>query len=193
MLHFVRVLGEAETRGDLPSAVRAFLVTRGFRERNSIGTQLEFQRSSQLATIFALDPARWRIDLSIDTRVRTAQMFVHTDGQIVTPREHRYFEMFFDELLTVMAPEKAPSTAVAVWGDQPLSRRAARAALNENVAVMIGFFMSLPTLTILLHAVVAVPMLWAILWAFGGSVAIAYACLFSVKNRATRSPSSNPQ
>lgn len=187
MLHFVRALGESGSHGHVAAVVRSFLASRGFRERGSIGTQLEFRRSSQLATVFALDPARWRIDLSIDTRSRTAQMFVLTDGQIVTPREYRYFEMFFEELVAVMAPEQASETALALRDDQPLSRRAARAAFNENVAVTVGFFMSLPTLTVLLHAVVAVPMLWAIIWAFGGSLAIAYACLFSVKNRAARS------
>lgn len=115
-------------------------------------------------------------------------MVVRTDGQVVTPRERLYFQTFFDELLEVMAPESSARTAMAVWGDQALSRRAARAALNENVAVMFGFFFSFPALIVLLHAAMSIPMIWAICWGFGGSIAIAYACLFSVKNRATSKP-----
>ncbi len=189
VLQFVRVLGPPRHDDvDVAASVRSFLVTRGFREDSVDADSINFRRSSHLATLFAFDPSRWRIDLSIQPAARSVRMLVKTDGQVVTPRERQYFEAFFDELLAVMAPETSARTAVAVWGDQTLSRRAARAALNENVAVMFGFFFSFPALIILLHAAVAVPMLWAIGWAFGGSIAIAYACLFSVKNRASGEP-----
>ena len=116
------------------------------------------------------------------------RMQVHTDGQVVTPRERHYFEAFFAELRAVLEPGTSSATAMTLWGDNAISRRAARAALNENVAVTFGFFFSLPTLIILLKATMAVPMFWAIIWGFIGSIAIAYACLFSVKNRTPRDP-----
>lgn len=192
MLQLVRVLGESrDERFDVTSSVRSFLVTRGFREQpgdpRRSASVLSFRRSNQLATLLAFDPSRWRIDVEIDVRTRSVKMHAHTDGQVVTPRERRYFDAFFEELLTVMTPE-APPRALSIWGEQPLSRRAARAALNENVAVMFGFFLSLPALIILLHTAVAVPILWAICWGFIGSIAIAYACLFSVKNRKRSEP-----
>lgn len=189
VLQFVKELNTpSNTRVDAVAGVRSFLITRGFREDRREPGALKFQRSSQLATLFAFDPSRWRIDLRIEPAGRSVKMMVHTDGQVVTPRERLYFKAFFDEVLAVMSHPGKTSTAMALWGDQTISHRAARAALNENVAVMFGFFFSFPTLIVLLHAAVSVPMIWAICWGFGGSIAIAYACLFSVKNRASSRP-----
>jgi hypothetical protein len=137
--------------------------------------------------VFAFDPSLWRVDISLDASGHRIRMVVHTDGQVVTPRERRYFEALLDELAqAICRPATQAQSALIRAHDHAISQRAARAALNENVAVTFGFLLSFPTLIVLLKAAIGVPTLWAMCWAFGGSLAIAYACLFSVKNRAHR-------
>lgn len=149
--------------------------------------RLSFRRSSHLATFVAFDPSRWLVEITLEPRLHTVQMSVHTDGQVVTPRERRYFEAFFEEILSIISPDEQPAPGgLSIWGEQSLSRRAAREALNENVTVTVALFFSFPVLIVLLHGAVAVPMFWAIPWAFVASLAIAYAWMFSARNRAER-------
>ena len=138
---------------------------------------------NSIATFFAFDPSRWRLDLNVDPELRTAQMFVHTDGQVVTPREKHYFEMFFAEVVAAMAPETMSRTALQLHGTGELSYRAAQAALNENVSTMLGFMLLLPSVILMFHLAMAVPLFWSILWGFGAALAVAYAWLFSFRNR----------
>lgn len=186
MLHYVKVFGIGDASSvEVAKRVRDFLCIRGFRETPRLRSRsLKFSRGTSVATFFAFDPSRWRIDINVDPELRTVQMFVHTDGQVVTPREKHYFDVFFDELLSVLAPERLSSaTALQIHESGALSHRAAQAALNENVSVTFGFLLLLPAAILLFHLAMAVPMFWSIIWGFGASVAVAYAWLFSIKNR----------
>lgn len=185
MLHYVKVVGHGSSSCfEVARNVRSFLATNSFRETPRLRARsLKFSRSSSLTTLFAFDPSRWKIEITVDPELRTAQMFVHTDGQVVTPREKHYFDVFFSELVGVMAPETQSYTALQIQESGNMSACAAQAALNENVATMLGFMLVLPAAILLFHLAVEVPMFWSILWGFGASISVAYSWLFSIRNR----------
>lgn len=160
------------------AAVRRFLLQQKFEQ---VGGE-RFRRSTRLRTMVAFDPSRWQVEVEVNLANKQVDMVVATDGQLVTPRERAYFATLFAELIEHVGAHTA-STELMVREPRSLSRRAAEAALNENVAVTFGFFMSLPIQVGILHFVLAVPMIWAIVSGTIGSLAIAYAVIFSIKNR----------
>lgn len=176
MLHYMKVLGPEEPDERVAYRVREFFIMRGFRESPRMAPErLKFTRGSSVGTFFALDPGRWRIDVFVNVDLRAVQMFVHSDGHVVTPRERRYFDLLFHEVLVALCPSKFMMMRPA--------EEAQQAALNENVTVTFAFLMLLPLSMSIFHVAMAVPLFWSIVWGFGASISTAYAWLFSFRNR----------
>ncbi len=159
--------------------LRDFFVIRGFREiPTDIEGRMRFRRGESSRSWFALDPARWPLEIDLDTRAGELRMEVHSGGQFVTPGERRYFDLLFEETLQSF---RGRNYAVR-------SEEASRAALNENVTVTAAMLMLLPLTVMILHSALAMPIVWSIGWGSAGAMAAGYALLFNIRNRIESSP-----
>ncbi len=118
--------------------VRRVMLERGFREMKSDGSRLRFQRGSAFAMMFTFSPAKWRMDVSVDTAMGNIQVDVHTTGQIVTKTERAYFDVLFSDISGALTDRKLLPGSAPTSELMRTSKALEKSAIMINVRLAIG-------------------------------------------------------
>lgn len=150
-----------------PSHIRRVLMERGFREMQSNGSRLRFQRGSVFRTMLAFNPSKWRNDVYVDTESGSFRLDVSTTGQLVLENERTFVDALAAELFDAMLGVENTSDAMVKHNGES-ALELADSATSRNLKIAAFAF---PLSVVGSFAVVSL-LLGNILFAAGGFGAV---------------------